>query len=129
MTQHLKCDYSGVTREIFWPTFVRLFSRVLSINVLFLSELLFVCEIGVMPNFKLEFCSYASLFLWCSEHKYYQIYCINNWKLSSVLMYVYIDRQWCPLLSQKQVKLRTSNFVCIIHSINRKKSPLKFREK
>jgi len=35
MTQHLNCKYS-VTPENFAPTFVRLFSRVLSINVLIL---------------------------------------------------------------------------------------------
>jgi len=39
MTQHVKCDYSVTPGKIFAPNFVLLFSRVLSINVVILSEI------------------------------------------------------------------------------------------
>jgi len=42
----------------------------------FCQKLLAVYEIGVMPNFKFEFCNYTSLFvMWCYvPNSYCQIY-------------------------------------------------------
>ena len=59
MTQHQKCAYS-VTPENFCTKFCTL---VRPLMCWFSRKLLYICEIGIIPNFKFEFCNCTSLLL------------------------------------------------------------------
>ena len=63
MTQHLKCDYS-VTPEIFLCQILHAcLVEFCPLMCRFCLKLLCIYKIGIMANFKLEFCNYTLLFV------------------------------------------------------------------